>query len=221
MVWPGVDIDELAFLGLEVGLAGTLWVLFCLVQLVGNGHVHLDLDTGKVNVIIFISHDQILVAVMPEERMSLNLNELVGRCGSVTLCVVLEALKMVQLDRDDRAGLRILDLKGTVQDADLEPMVAIELRDQVTSLIAQGKLLRIAREHDLCDIDTEQLALLSLAKTIKQDVVNSAFRTTDNGLATIFIQVRRLVFHIDLLLQLQVVFAEDKNLSLERNIDVR
>jgi len=101
LVWSGVDIDELAFLGLEVGLASTLWVLFCLVQLVGNCHVHLDLDTGKVNVIIFISHDQILVAVMPEERMSLNLNELVGRCGSVTLCVVLEALKMVKLDRDD------------------------------------------------------------------------------------------------------------------------
>ena len=103
MIGARVDVDEFAFLGLEVGLAGTFRVVICLVELIGNGHIHLNLDTGEVHMIIFISHNKILIAIMPEEGMGLNFDELIGRCRSVTLRVVLEALKMIQLDRDDRA----------------------------------------------------------------------------------------------------------------------
>ena len=51
---------------------------------------------------------------------------------------------MVQLDGDDAAGLWVLDLKCAVEDTDLKPMIAIELRDQVSSLVAQCELLGVS-----------------------------------------------------------------------------
>ena len=88
-----------------------------------------------MHLIILISDNKVLVAVMPEKRVSLDLNELIGRCGSISISIVLETLEMVELDWNDWAWLGVLDFEGTVIDADLEPMISIELGDQVTRLI--------------------------------------------------------------------------------------
>ena len=74
---------------------------------------------------------------------------------------------MIELHRNDRTGLRVLDLECAVQDADLEPVVPVELGDQVSRLIAEGELLGVAREHDLCNVDTEDLTLLCLALAVE------------------------------------------------------
>ena len=74
---------------------------------------------------------------------------------------------MIELHRNDRAGLRVLDLECAVQDADLKPVVPVELGDQVSCLIAEGELLGVAREHDLSNVNTEDLALLRLALAIE------------------------------------------------------
>ena len=112
---------------LEVSLAGTLRIFISLVELVGNSHVHLDFDARQVHLVLFITHNQVLVAIVPEQRMSLHLNKLVCRCICITLCIVLESIDVIQLHGDDGPSLRVLNLESTVEDADLEPMVAIEL----------------------------------------------------------------------------------------------
>ena len=76
-------------------------------------------------------------------------------------------------------------------------MITIELRDQVTGLVAEGKLLGVAREHDLSNVDAEELTLLRLAQTIEQNVVDRAFLATDDSLSSIFIEELRLVLHVD------------------------
>ena len=94
--------------------------------------------------IILISHNQILVAIVPEKWMSLHLDQLVGGSSCVALRIVLEAIQMIQLNWDDGARLRVFNLECAVQDADLKPVISIELRDQVTCLVTQGELLRVA-----------------------------------------------------------------------------
>lgn len=101
LVWTGVDVEEFAILWLEVGLASPFRVVLGLIQLVSDCHVHLDLDSGQVHLIVLVTHHQVLVTVVPEEWMGLHLNDLVFRRGRVTLSVVLEPFKMVQLDGDD------------------------------------------------------------------------------------------------------------------------
>ena len=109
---------------------------------------------------------------------------------------------MVQLDGDDAARLWVLDLKCAIKDADLQPMIAIKLRDQVSSLVTQRELLRVSGEHDLSDIDAKQLTLLRLAQTVEQDIVDGTFLAANDRFAAILVQVHRLVFHVDLLLEL-------------------
>lgn len=99
-------------------------------------------------------------------------------------------------------------------------MVPIELTDQVACLVTQGELFRVTREHDLGDVNTEKLALLSLAKTVEEDVIDGAFSTADDGLSTILVQVLRLVLHINLLLQLQIILAEDQDLAFKSHINI-
>ena len=139
-----VNVYELAFLRLEVCLACAFGVLSCLVQLIRYGHVHLDFDASEVDMVIFVTHNQILIAIVPEKWVSLHLNQLVRGRGRIALSIVLEALQVVELHGDNAARLRIFDLESAIQDADLQPMIPIELRDQVTGLIAQGELLGVA-----------------------------------------------------------------------------
>ena len=128
---------------------------------------------------------------------------------------------MIKLDRNDGARLGVLDLKRAIEDADLQPMVAIELRDQVTSLVAEGKLLAVAREHNLRDVHAKELAFLGLTKRVEQDIVDSAFCAAYDSLTAVLIEVHGLILHVDLLLQLQVLLAKDQDLALQGHIDVR
>ena len=128
---------------------------------------------------------------------------------------------MVQLDGDDAARLWVLDLECAIENTDLEPMIAIKLRDQVSSLVTQSELLGVSREHDLGDVDAKQLTLLGLAQTVEQDVVDGAFLAANDRFSTVLVQVHRLVLHVDLLLQLQVTLAEDEDFSFKSDIDVR
>lgn len=135
LIGTRVNIHEFTVLRLEISSSRAFRILFSLVKLVGYSHIHLNLDSSQMHLIIFISYHEVLVAIMPEKRVSLDLNELVGRCGRISISVVLETFEMIELDWNDGAWLGVLDLKGTVLNADLEPVISIELRDQVTSLI--------------------------------------------------------------------------------------
>ena len=128
---------------------------------------------------------------------------------------------MVQLDGDDAARLRVLDLECAIENADLQPMIAIKLRDQVASLVTQCELLGVSGEHDLGDIDAKELTLLRLAQTVEQDIVDCALLAANDRFAAILVQMHRLVLHVDLLLELQIALAEDEDFPLKRNVDVR
>ena len=99
-------------------------------------------------------------------------------------------------------------------------MVPVKLTDQVPCLVTEGELFGVTGEHDLGDVDAEKLALLGLAQTVEQDVVYGAFSAADDRLTTIFVQELRLVLHIDLLFQLQIVLAKDQDLAFKRNVDI-
>ena len=99
-------------------------------------------------------------------------------------------------------------------------MIAIKLGDQIARRVTEGKLFAVTREHDLGYVNAEKLALLSLAKTVEEDVIDGAFSAADDGLSTILVQVLRLVLHINLLLQLQIILAEDKDLAFKSHINI-
>ena len=94
--------------------------------------------------IFLIADHEVLVAIVPEKRVCLHLNELVSRGGRLLICVVLESCHMVELDRDDGTRLGILNFESPVEDADLQPVIAVELRDQITRLVTESELLRVA-----------------------------------------------------------------------------
>jgi len=101
LIGTRVDIHKFTVLRLEIGSSRAFRILFSLVELVGYSHVHLNLDSSQMHLIILISDNKVLVAVMPEKRVSLDLNELIGRCGSISISIVLETLEMVELDWND------------------------------------------------------------------------------------------------------------------------
>ena len=69
--------------------------------------------------IVLVPDHEILIAIVPEERMRLHLDQLVGRSCCVALSIVLEALQVVKLNRDDASRLGVLDLKCAIEDANL------------------------------------------------------------------------------------------------------
>ena len=99
-------------------------------------------------------------------------------------------------------------------------MISVELGEQVTSLVDESEFLGVTGEHDLCDIDTEKLLLLCLAQAVEEDVVDSSFLAANDCLLSIFVKVRGLVLHVDLLLEFQILFAKDENLPLTCDIDI-
>ncbi len=99
-------------------------------------------------------------------------------------------------------------------------MIPVKLADQVACLVTKSELFRIAREHDLRDVNAEELPLLGLAQTVEQDVVDGTFGATNDGFAPIFVKEARLVLHINLLLELEVTFTEDEDLALQSHIDI-
>lgn len=99
-------------------------------------------------------------------------------------------------------------------------MVPIKLRNQVASLVAEGELVRVSREHDLGDVDAEHLPFLGLAHAVEQDVVDGALSTTHDGLSAVFVEENGLVLHVNLLFQLQVALPKDENLPFKGNVDI-
>lgn len=93
--------------------------------------------------VVFIADDQVLIAVMPEKRMSLHFDDLIFRGSGISLCVVLETAQVIKLNWYDGACLWILDLKGAVQNTELQPMISIELRNQVPRLVTESEFLRV------------------------------------------------------------------------------
>lgn len=79
----------------------------------------MDLDAGQVDMVVLVSHDQILVAIVPEKWVRLHLHELIRRSGRVAFSIVLETLQVIQLHGDYAARLRVLDLESAVKDTDL------------------------------------------------------------------------------------------------------
>ncbi len=127
---------------------------------------------------------------------------------------------MVQLDGNDGASFRIFDLKGAIENTDLEPMISIELRNQVSCLVTEGKFLRVTGEHDFGDVNAKDLPLLCLRQTIEKDVIDCSFSATYDSFFAIFIQKHGLVLHVDLLFELQVLLAKDEDFPLESDVDV-
>jgi len=97
-------------------------------------------------------------------------------------------------------------------------VISVELSEQVTSLVYESEFLSVTGEHDLCDIDTEKLFLLCLALAVEENVVDSSLFTAHDCLLSIFIKVRRLILHVDLLLEFQILLAEDEDLPLTGDI---
>jgi len=99
-------------------------------------------------------------------------------------------------------------------------MISIKLRNQIPRLVAKSEFLGVTREHNLGDIYAKKLSFLSLAQTVEKDIVDSALLTADNSLFAIFVQVHRLILHVDLLFQLQVALTKDQDLSFKGHVDI-
>jgi hypothetical protein len=70
--------------------------------------------------VIVVPDNQVLVGVMPEQRVGLKLADFTLGClVPGTICIDLEPLKVVEDNGNDRAGLGILDLKNRVIEAEL------------------------------------------------------------------------------------------------------
>lgn len=60
--------------------------------------------------VVVVAHHDVLVAIVPEERVRRHLHQPL-RLLSVPVSRVLEPAKVVELNRDNRASLRVLDLE--------------------------------------------------------------------------------------------------------------
>ena len=127
---------------------------------------------------------------------------------------------MVKLDGYNLASFRILDLKGTFQDRKLQPMVPIKLRDQISWLVTKSKLFGISWKHDLRNVNTKKLLLLRFRIRVEKNIVYCALSTAHNRLLAIFVEISRLMFHINLLFQFEVTFAKNEDFALQSHIDV-
>ena len=112
--------------------------------------------------VVFVSDDQVLITVMPEKRVGLHFDNLVLGGGGIALGVILETAQVIKLNWYNRACLWIFDLKGTVQDAELKPMISVKLRNQIPRLVAKSEFLGVTREHNLGDVHAKKLSFLSL-----------------------------------------------------------
>ena len=132
LVGTGIHVQELALLRLETDLLTAFWVLLRLVQTVCKVHVHLNLHASQVNFVFVVANHDVLVLVVPEERMGSHLNdrELSLRTGGLVR-VVAVAVQIVELDGYHAARLWVFDLKLGVSGRKLKPVVAVELRYEV------------------------------------------------------------------------------------------
>ncbi len=151
--------------------------------------------------IVIISDYHVLIGIVPEQRVRSNLNHLVLGRTWILLRAIAEPFKVVQTYRDHTTSLRILNFEVSFVEAILQPVVAIELTNQVSLSVNKGKLLRVSGEKHFADVKLKLLLLLGLLKCVEQDIVNCSLAAPNNCLFTVFVKENGLVLHYNLLLQ--------------------
>lgn len=146
-----------------------------------------------------VAHHEVLVRVVPEQRMRIDFGDAADGLRICTHIVGVLA-EIVELDRNEGACLRIFYLEIFVFQGELQPVVAIELAHQVSLVINQCKFLCVATEQYLTDGALEILLLTRPLHRVKQNVVNRSFATADDRFATVFVHVRGLLLEGNLLL---------------------
>jgi hypothetical protein len=171
----------------------------------GHRHIHLYFSARKIDVIVVITDDKVLVSIMPEKRMGLYFDYsrrqfiFTGSGGSFIFGLI--PVQVLKLDWDDRAGLRVFNFKLMILVGELKPVISVELSHEFTLRITEGKLLRVTREHDFSDVNLELLALLRDIDCVEQDIIYTSFFAAHHGLSSIFVQEHGLSVQHYLFLQ--------------------
>ena len=117
--------------------------------------------------VIIVSDHYILIRIVPEQRVSSNLNHLVLRRWRVLLRAIAEPFEIVQADRDHTTSLRVLNFEVSLVEAVLQPVVAIELANQVSLGVNEGEFLGVSWEIHFGDVKLELLLFLRLFQCVK------------------------------------------------------
>ena len=117
--------------------------------------------------VVIVSNHYILIRIVPEQRVSSNLNHLVLRRRRVLLRAIAEPFEIVQADRDHTTSLRVLNFEVSLVEAVLQPVVAIELANQVSLGVNEGEFLGVSREIHFGDVELELLLFLRLFQCVK------------------------------------------------------
>jgi len=117
--------------------------------------------------VVIVSNHYILIRIVPEQRVSSNLNHLVLRRRRVLLRAIAEPFEVVQADRDHTTSLRVLNFEVSLVEAVLQPVVAIELANQVSLGVNEGEFLGVSREIHFGDVELELLLFLRLFQCVK------------------------------------------------------
>ena len=67
--------------------------------------------------VVIVSDHYILIRIVPEQRVSSNLNHLVLRSSRILLRAIAETFEVVQADRDHTTSLRILNFEVSLVEA--------------------------------------------------------------------------------------------------------
>ena len=89
------------------------------MKTVREGHVHLHFDAGQADLVKIISRNQVLVGIMPEERMGLHLDDTLSCISWLLVSCVLELFEVIKLDWDDGASFRVLNLELALEKTEL------------------------------------------------------------------------------------------------------
>jgi hypothetical protein len=112
--------------------------------------------------VVIVSDHYILIRIVPEQWVSSNLNHLVLRRSGVLLRTIAEPFEVVQADRDHTTSLRVLNFEVSLVEAVLQPVVAIELANQVSLGVNECKFLGVSGEIHFGDVELKLLLFLSL-----------------------------------------------------------
>lgn len=105
-------------------------------------------------------------------------------------------------------------------EAILQPVVAIELTNQVSLGVNKCKFLGVSGEKHFTDVKLKLLFLLCFLKCVKKNVVNCPFTAPNNCFFTVFVKEYGLVLHYNLLLQFQICFSENQNFAFTSNVNI-
>lgn len=151
--------------------------------------------------------------------MSAHLHNSLRTLG-VSVCLVTVPAEVVELDRDHAARLGVLNFEIALSKRELQPVIPVELANQVALRVHQGKLLGVSGEHNLVDVDLEGLLFACFLVRIKQNVVHCAFAAAHNRLFAVLVHENGLLLHDDLLFETQVCLAKNENFTLTGHINI-